>query len=102
MKRYLKYVKPYWYAFILGPILMITEVDVYKRQEVPYYTATGWGGAATGGLLPVLGGYCDAPWDPRITEIEPSVNYVFTRERNDRNIGSEMCIRDRCISSGLA
>ena len=26
MKRYLKYVKPYWYAFILGPILMITEV----------------------------------------------------------------------------
>lgn len=26
MKRYMKYVKPYWYAFILGPILMITEV----------------------------------------------------------------------------
>lgn len=26
MKRYLKYIKPYWYAFILGPILMITEV----------------------------------------------------------------------------
>lgn len=57
--------------------------------EVPYYTATGWGGAATGGLLPVLGGYCEAPWDQRITEIEPSVNYVFTRERNDRNIGSD-------------
>ena len=26
MKRYMKYIKPYWYAFILGPILMITEV----------------------------------------------------------------------------
>ena len=26
MKRYLKYIKPYLYAFILGPILMITEV----------------------------------------------------------------------------
>ena len=26
MKRYWKYVKPYLYAFILGPILMITEV----------------------------------------------------------------------------
>ncbi|MBQ7841051.1 MAG: ABC transporter ATP-binding protein [Lachnospiraceae bacterium] len=26
MKRYLKYVKPYLYAFILGPIMMITEV----------------------------------------------------------------------------
>ncbi len=26
MKIYAKYVKPYWYAFILGPILMIVEV----------------------------------------------------------------------------
>lgn len=55
----------------------------------PYYTATGWGGAVTGGLLPVMGGYCEAPWDQRITEIEPSGNYVFTKERNDHNIGSD-------------
>ena len=53
------------------------------------YTATGWGGARTGGLLPVMGGYCDAPWDQRITEIEPSGNYLFTYERNDHNIGSD-------------
>ncbi|MCI8308293.1 MAG: ABC transporter ATP-binding protein [Lachnospiraceae bacterium] len=26
MKIYAKYVKPYWYAFILGPVLMIVEV----------------------------------------------------------------------------
>lgn len=26
MKRYLKYVKPYWKAFVFGPVLMITEV----------------------------------------------------------------------------
>ncbi|NLO09536.1 MAG: beta-galactosidase [Clostridiales bacterium] len=57
--------------------------------DVPYYTATGWGGAATGGLLPVMGGYPDAPWDPRLTELEPSGNYVFTHERNDHNIGSD-------------
>lgn len=56
---------------------------------VPLYTATGWGGAVTGGLLPVMGGYCDAPWDQRTTEIEPSGNYVFTHERNDHNIGSD-------------
>ena len=37
----------------------------------PYYTATGWGGAVTGGMLPVMGGYCEAPWDQRLTEIEP-------------------------------
>ena len=57
--------------------------------KVPYYTATGWGGARTGGLIPVMGGYCDAPWDPRTTEIEPSGNYIFTYERNDHNIGSD-------------
>ena len=55
----------------------------------PFCTATGWGGAQTGGLIPVMGGYCDAPWDPRTTEIEPSGNYIFTYERNDQNIGSD-------------
>lgn len=53
------------------------------------YTATGWGGAVTGGMLPVMGGYCEAPWDQRTTEIEPSGNYLFTKERNDHNIGSD-------------
>lgn len=57
--------------------------------EVPVYTATGWGGAVTGGMLPVMGGYCEAPWDQRLTEIEPSGNYIFTKERNDHNIGSD-------------
>ncbi len=57
--------------------------------EVPLYTATGWGGAVTGGMVPVMGGYCEAPWDQRVTEIEPSGNYIFTEERNDHNIGSD-------------
>ncbi len=26
MKRYMKYVKPYWKSFVVGPALMITEV----------------------------------------------------------------------------
>ncbi|WP_455618583.1 ABC transporter ATP-binding protein [Eisenbergiella sp.] len=56
MKRYMKYVKPYWYAFILGPILMITEVagevilPAYMariinigaaNRDVPYIIGTG-------------------------------------------------------------
>ncbi len=57
--------------------------------DTPIYTATGWGGAVTGGMLPVMGGYCEAPWDQRLGEIEPSGNYIFTRERNDHNIGSD-------------
>jgi beta-galactosidase len=71
---------------------MVTLTNMAKELglEVPYYTATGWGSAATGGLIPVMGGYCEAPWDPRITEIEPSGNYIFTHERNDGNIGTDL------------
>lgn len=67
----------------------LTSIAKTVGFDVPYYTATGWGGAVTGGLLPVMGGYCEAPWDQRITVIEPSGNYVFTHERNDHNIGSD-------------
>lgn len=67
----------------------LTQIAKEIGYDVPYFTATGWGGAATGGLLPVMGGYCEAPWDQRITEIEPSGNYIFTLERNDHNIGSD-------------
>ncbi|MDR1642712.1 MAG: beta-galactosidase [Clostridiales bacterium] len=57
--------------------------------EAPLVTATGWGGAIVGGLLPVMGGYCEAPWDSRLTEIEPSGNFLFSQERNDHDIGSD-------------
>lgn len=67
----------------------LTEMARQTGFDVPLYTATGWGGAVTGGLIPVMGGYCEAPWDQRFTEIEPSGNYIFTHERNDHNIGSD-------------
>jgi hypothetical protein len=67
----------------------LTAIAKDAGMIVPYYTATGWGGAVTGGLIPVMGGYCEAPWDQRLTEIEPSGNYIFTEERNDHNIGSD-------------
>jgi len=57
--------------------------------DAPIYTATGWNGAVTGGLLPVMGGYCDAPWDQSIDVIEPSGNFIFSHERNDTSIGSD-------------
>lgn len=67
----------------------LLEIAKEIGYEVPLYTATGWGGAVTGGMIPVMGGYCDAPWDQRLTKIEPSGNYIFTHERNDHNIGSD-------------
>ncbi len=70
-------------------MVRLTEIAKNIGFDVPLYTATGWGGAMTGGLVPVMGGYCESPWDQRLTEIEPSGNYIFTHERNDHNIGSD-------------
>lgn len=68
----------------------LKQMAVDAGFVVPFYTATGWGGAVTGGMLPVMGGYCDAPWDQRLEKLEPSGNYIFTYERNDHNIGSDI------------
>lgn len=55
----------------------------------PYYTATGWGGAVIGSMLPVMACYCDAPWDARLEPLPPSPNYIFSHERNDADVGSD-------------
>jgi hypothetical protein len=57
--------------------------------RAPYWSATGWGGGITAGMLPVMGGYAEAPWDHRLGEIEPSSNFVFSPERDDHAIGSD-------------
>ncbi|MBQ9765360.1 MAG: beta-galactosidase [Lachnospiraceae bacterium] len=62
--------------------------------DAEFYTATGWGGAVTGGLIPVMGGYCDAPWARSTGRLSPSGNYIFTNERNDGNIGSDFKLGD--------
>lgn len=68
---------------------ILTEMAKEIGYDAPLYTATGWGGAVTGGLLPVMGGYCDAPWDQSTDKLAPSGNYVITYERNDHGIGSD-------------
>lgn len=57
--------------------------------EAPYWTATGWGGAVLGDLTPVMGAYCDAPWDTSLKQLPPNKNYLFSTVRNDGNIGSD-------------
>lgn len=57
--------------------------------EASYWTATGWGGAVLGDLIPVMGGYCDAPWDASLKQLPPNKNYLFSTVRNDGNIGSD-------------
>ena len=60
--------------------------------DVPYYTATGWGGAyvVDGETLPVLGGYVDAPWAEHVEQMPASANFVFSAYKQDENIGSDL------------
>lgn len=53
---------------------------------VPYYTATGWGGAYVpdGEALPVLGGYVDAPWADHVQEMPANTNFYFFFLQNGR------------------
>jgi beta-galactosidase len=60
-------------------ILKLKEIARNAGLKVPFYTVTGWDGAAIpkGDVLPVYGGYPDAPWDASINKLPPSETYAF-------------------------
>lgn len=62
--------------------------------QVPLYTATGWGGAVIGDALPVMGGYCEAPWARSTGEIEANANYIISHVRNDALIACDHHVED--------
>ncbi len=72
----------------------LTELAKSLGFVVPMYTATGWGGAVTGGLLPVMGGYCEAPWAQTTDALPANENYVFSDIRNDSLIASDHKVQD--------
>ncbi len=57
--------------------------------RVPLYTATGWGGACIGDALPVMGGYCEAPWNRSVGELSANANYIISHVRNDSLIACD-------------
>lgn len=62
--------------------------------RVPIYTATGWGGAVIGDCIPVMGGYCEAPWEQSIEELPANTNYCISHERNDALIACDHHVED--------
>ncbi|MDE3105692.1 MAG: beta-galactosidase [Acidobacteriota bacterium] len=61
-------------------------------MDVPLYTETGWDNAVVpqGELLPVFGGYADAPWDGASTQLPPSEVYLFrTGSRASGDMGAQ-------------
>jgi hypothetical protein len=60
-------------------ILKLKELARNAGLRVPFYTVTGWDGASIpkGAVLPVYGGYPDAPWDASVDKLPPSEVYAF-------------------------
>ena len=54
-----------------------------------FWTASGWGGAVIGDLIPVMSAYCDAPWISYGISLPPNRNYLFSRNWNDGNLHSD-------------
>jgi hypothetical protein len=60
-------------------ILKLKELAIHSGFDVPLYTVTGWDNAVVprGAVLPVFGGYMDAPWAGSIKQLPPSEVYAF-------------------------
>lgn len=71
----------------------------------PLFTVTGWNAVAGAEIpidevVPVFGGYCDAPWDPSLEQLPPSPHYFFTGMRNDTGIGTDLLPQQIADDSG--
>lgn len=60
-------------------IRTLKQMAIADGLDVPLYTVTGWDGAAIPpeSVLPVFGGYADAPWDDTAGPLPPNEVYEF-------------------------
>lgn len=73
----------------------LKELAIECGLEAPLYTVTGWNSAAgaripVNEVVPVFGGYCEAPWENHTKRLAPSPHYFFNRMRNDSAIGADL------------
>lgn len=66
----------------------------------PLYTVTGWNSAFGAKIpveevLPVFGGYSEAPWERHKNKLEPSPHFFFNTMRNDSAIGTDLIAREK-------
>ncbi len=66
-------------------MLILKRMAVNAGIDVPFYTATGWPSSdqKQSELIPVWGGYPEAPWDQTTKELPPSGEYLFQSVRSD-------------------
>ena len=71
----------------------LKEIAVECGFIAPIYTVTGWNSASGAKIpvdevVPVFGGYCEAPWENHMNRLSP--HYFFNRMRNDSAIGTDL------------
>ena len=73
----------------------LKKIAIECGLVAPLYTVTGWNSAAGAKIpvdevVPVFGGYCEAPWENHTNQLSPSPHYFFNRMRNDSAIGTDL------------
>lgn len=73
----------------------LKEIAIECGLIAPLYTVTGWNSARGARIpvdevVPVFGGYCEAPWENHTQRLNPSPHYFFNRMRNDSAIGTDL------------
>lgn len=73
-------------------MMMLKSIARQAGFDVPFYTATGWGGGIVvdGEMLPVLGGYADAPWAQHVEELPASREFLFAKPAIATEIGTDL------------
>ncbi len=78
----------------------LKKIALECGMEVPLFTVTGWNSACGARIpveevLPVFGGYCEAPWEGHTRKLAPSCHYFFNRMRNDSAIGADLIAQEK-------
>jgi len=73
----------------------LKEIAIDVGFIVPYYTVTGWNSASGAKIpedevIPLFGGYPEAPWTGHTKPLPPSKHFFFTKIRNDSAIGADL------------
>jgi len=69
----------------------VRQMVLETGLTAPLLTATGWGNAKLPDtLLPMFGGYPEAPWAGHTHVLDPNPNFFFSYIREDGNIGADL------------
>jgi hypothetical protein len=79
----------------------LRELAIKTGLLAPYYSATGWDGAAVPptDFLPVFSAYPEQFWSGSMTELPPNQNFFFSPIRAEDNVASDFTPRDPIYQS---